>query len=145
MITPEPCGIILRAPSRDPTASTDTSTRPVRAAADVDALVALLTGDVFVSMPPLPFEYVGRSAVAGFCAALFGAGRRFVLAPVRANGQPAFGTYLRSPGSDAPGTGLVVLTLAGDRINAMTRFDHGVLARFGLPAALTQPGAPTAG
>src|SRR6185312_8733843 len=44
--------------------------------ADVDALVALLTDDVFVSMPPLPFEYVGRALAARFCAAIFDAGRR---------------------------------------------------------------------
>src|ERR1700751_5573679 len=35
-------------------------------AADLDALVALLTDDVFVSMPPMPFEYAGRDAVARF-------------------------------------------------------------------------------
>src|SRR5512133_2163864 len=28
--------------------------------ADLDALVALLTDDVFISMPPMPFEYQGR-------------------------------------------------------------------------------------
>ena len=49
--------------------------------ADLDALVALLTDDVFMSMPPMPFEYEGRDAVARFCAAIFGAGRRFDLVP----------------------------------------------------------------
>ncbi|HEV7647065.1 MAG TPA: RNA polymerase subunit sigma-70 [Actinophytocola sp.] len=103
-------------------------------AADLDALVALLTDDVFISMPPMPFEYEGRDLAARFCAGLFRAGRRYVLVPARANGQPAFGTYVRGVG-----TGLVVLTLAGDRISAMTRFDDRVLPRFGLPAAL-RPG-----
>src|SRR5579862_4088603 len=56
-------------------------------AADLDALVALLTDDVFISMPPIPFEYQGRDAVAGFCACLLSAGRRFDLVPTRANGQ----------------------------------------------------------
>ena len=64
--------------------------------ADLDAVVALLTDDVFVSMPPMPFEYEGRDAVARFCASIFGAGRRFDLVPTRANGQPAFGAYLRA-------------------------------------------------
>jgi RNA polymerase sigma-70 factor (TIGR02960 family) len=34
--------------------------------ADLDALVALLTDDVFMSMPPMPFEYEGRDVAAGF-------------------------------------------------------------------------------
>ncbi|MEU6746417.1 sigma-70 family RNA polymerase sigma factor [Spirillospora sp. NPDC046719] len=105
-------------------------------AADVDALVALLTDDAFVSMPPLPFEYEGRDVVAGFCAGLFGAGRRFDLVPTRANGQPAFGSYLRAPTGVGHGTGLYVLTLAGGRISAMTRFENSVLPSFGLPRSL---------
>ena len=74
--------------------------------ADLDALVALLTDDVFVSMPPMPFEYEGRDVVARFCASIFGAGRRFDLVPTRANGQPAFGAYLRAPTGIRHGTGL---------------------------------------
>jgi RNA polymerase sigma-70 factor (TIGR02960 family) len=104
--------------------------------ADLDALVALLTDDVFISMPPMPFEYEGRDAVARFCASLFGAGRRFDLVPTRANGQPAFGAYLRAATGIRHGTGLIVLTLAGDRICAMTRFDNSVLRWFGLPRSL---------
>jgi RNA polymerase sigma-70 factor (TIGR02960 family) len=104
--------------------------------ADVDALVTLLTDDVFVSMPPMPFEYVGRDPVARFCAGLFGAGRRFDLVPTRANGQPAFGAYLRARGGVRHGTGLFVLTLTGTRICAMTRFDNSVLPSFGLPRSL---------
>jgi RNA polymerase sigma-70 factor (TIGR02960 family) len=104
--------------------------------ADLDALVALLTDDVFMSMPPMPFEYEGRDVVARFCASLFGAGRRFDLVPARANGQPAFGAYLRAPTGIRHGTGLYVLTLAGDRICALTRFDNSVLRWFGLPRSL---------
>ena len=104
--------------------------------ADLDALVALLTDDVFISMPPMPFEYEGRDVVARFCASLFGAGRRFDLVPTRANGQPAFGAYLRAPTGIRHGTGLYVLTLAGDRICAMTRFENSVLPWFGLPRSL---------
>ena len=104
--------------------------------ADIDALVALLTDDVFISMPPMSFEYEGVDVVARFCANLFGAGRRFDLSPTRANGQPAFGAYLRSPAGVRHGTGLYVLTLAGDRICAMTRFDNSVLPWFGLPRSL---------
>jgi RNA polymerase sigma-70 factor (ECF subfamily) len=104
--------------------------------ADLDALVALLTDDVFISMPPMPFGYEGRDVVARFCASLFGAGRRFDLVPTRANGQPAFGAYLRAADGIRHGTGLYVLTLAGDRICAMTRFESSVLPWFGLPRSL---------
>jgi hypothetical protein len=74
--------------------------------------------------------------VGGFCARLFGAGRRFDLVPTRANGQPAFGAYLRAPTGIRHGTGLYVLTLTGDRICAMTRFESSVLPWFGLPRSL---------
>jgi RNA polymerase sigma-70 factor (TIGR02960 family) len=104
--------------------------------ADLEALVALLTDDVFVSMPPMPFEYEGRDAVARFCASIFGSGRRFDLAPTRANGQPAFGAYLRAPNGISHGVGLFVLALTGDRICAMTRFDNSVFPWFGLPRSL---------
>ncbi|HEY9106229.1 MAG TPA: RNA polymerase subunit sigma-70 [Roseateles sp.] len=106
-------------------------------AADLDALVALLTDDVFVSMPPMPLEYEGRAAAAGFFAAIFGAGRRFHLVPTRANGQPAFGAYLDTPDGRRVGAGLFVLTLTGEHICALTRFEAHLLPWFGLPPSLT--------
>jgi RNA polymerase sigma-70 factor (ECF subfamily) len=103
--------------------------------ADLDAVVALLTDDIFMSMPPMPLEYQGRDVVARFCASIFGSGRRF-LVPTRANGQPAFGLYVHAPTGIRHGTGLIVLTLTGDRICAMTRFENSVLPWFGLPRSL---------
>ena len=84
----------------------------------------------------MPFEYEGRDVVARFCASLFRAGRRFDLVRTRANGQPAFGAYLRGPNRISHGVGLYVLTLTGDRIGAMTRFENSVLPWFGLPRSL---------
>jgi RNA polymerase sigma-70 factor (TIGR02960 family) len=104
--------------------------------ADLGALVALLTDDAFISMPPMPFEYQGRDAVARFCAILFGGGRRFDLVPTRANGQPAFGVYLRAPAGIRHGTGLIAITATGGQICAMTRFEKSVLPWFGLPRSL---------
>jgi RNA polymerase sigma-70 factor (TIGR02960 family) len=104
--------------------------------ADLDALVALLTDDVFVSMPPIPFEYEGREAAASFFASILGSGRRFSLVPTRANGQPAFGAYVRAPTGISHGAGLFVLTLGGDGICALTRFENTVLPSFGLPRSL---------
>jgi RNA polymerase sigma-70 factor (TIGR02960 family) len=103
---------------------------------DVDALVGLLTDDVFLSMPPIPLEYEGRDIVARLFASIFRSGRRVDLVPTRANGQPAFGAYLRASAGIRHGAGLFVLTLAGDRISAFTRFDSSVLPWFGLPRSL---------
>jgi RNA polymerase sigma-70 factor (TIGR02960 family) len=105
---------------------------------DVDALVALLTADVSVSMPPIPLEYHGRDEVARFFANIMRR-RRHELEPTRANGQPAFGAYLRDPTGIRHATGLFVLTLTGDRIGAMTRFESSVLPWFGLSHTSASP------
>jgi RNA polymerase sigma-70 factor (ECF subfamily) len=105
-------------------------------AGDIDALVALLTDDVFVSMPPMPYEYEGREAATRFCDLIFRDGRRFDLVPTRANGQPAFGLYLHGPDGRRHAAGFLVLTLSGDRVCAMTRFENGLLPSFGLPRTL---------
>ena len=107
---------------------------------DIDGLVGLLTGDAWLTMPPAPHEYQGAAAIASFlrASAAWRGGRRFRLVPTRANTQPAFGCYLgdaRAPTSQA--AGLIVLTLDGEQISAITRFlDNNVLHRFGLPQAL---------
>jgi RNA polymerase sigma-70 factor (ECF subfamily) len=103
---------------------------------DLNALIALLTDDIFFSMPPIPLEYQGRDVVARLFASIFRSGRRVDLVPTRANGQPAFGAYLRASTRIRHGTGLFVLTLTGDRICAFTRFDTSVLPWFGLPRSL---------
>ena len=98
--------------------------------------MTLLTDDVFISMPPMPLEYQGRDLVVRFCDGIFGAGRRFDLVATRANGQPAFGAYLRGADGISHGIGLIVLTLSGDRICAMTRFENSALPWFDLPRTL---------
>jgi RNA polymerase sigma-70 factor (ECF subfamily) len=105
---------------------------------DIDALVAMLTDDVLVSMPPIPLEYVGIELAARFNRDVtFRNGRTYHMVPTRANGQPAFGAYLRNPdGGPMRALGLLVFTLSGDRVSAMIRFDNSVLARFGLPRML---------
>ena len=128
------------APRPDSAAERQLVDRLTRAfeAADVDGIVALLAEDVWLTMPPLPLEYQGRELAARFLVATaFRPGWTARLIPTRANGQPAFGFYVRDPQTGGFYTvGLMVLTLSGPRISAMTRFDPGILARFGLPAAL---------
>jgi RNA polymerase sigma-70 factor (TIGR02960 family) len=103
---------------------------------DVDAVVALLSEDVQFAMPPL--EYHGRELAARFLTAVtLQQRRRNRVVATRANGQPAFGLYVREPsGRVFRAMGLLVLTLAGDEICAITRFDQSVLPRFGLPRRL---------
>jgi RNA polymerase sigma-70 factor (TIGR02960 family) len=104
---------------------------------DVEALVALLTDDVRLSMPPIPLEYHGRDAVAQFYASVFEVAGQYDLVPTRANGQPAFGAYVHDgAGGVRHGSGLLVVTVEGQRIRGLTRFDNDVLASFGLPRSL---------
>jgi RNA polymerase sigma-70 factor (TIGR02960 family) len=107
---------------------------------DIDGLVALLTDDAWFTMPPLPLQYQGPPAIASFLrsSAASRGPRRFRLVPTRANTQPAFGVYLRDEHAPvAHAAGLLVLTLQGDQIAAITRFlDTSVLPRFGLPRTL---------
>ena len=106
---------------------------------DIDGLVALLTDDVWVTMPPIPLEYQGIDVVRRFYGAIvFRPGRTYRMVPTRANGgQPAFGCYLRDPGGGpSHAVGLYTFSFAGERIAAITRFETALLARFGLPRTL---------
>jgi RNA polymerase sigma-70 factor (TIGR02960 family) len=112
---------------------------------DVDALVALMTDDAWLTMPPQPLEYQGRAAIAAFLhnrAAVRGAPLRIVA--TRANGHPAFGCYLpKAAAAVARPYGFIVLTLEGDRISAITWFaDPGVFSHFGLPRTLQVRASP---
>jgi RNA polymerase sigma-70 factor (ECF subfamily) len=107
--------------------------------ADTDRLVALLTEDAWLTMPPEPLEYQGRAAIAEFFQTRPHWKTRVTrLVPTRANNQPAFGYYrtdLDVPVAHAHG--LIVLTLAGDKICAITRIgDNSLFPRFGLQRTL---------
>jgi RNA polymerase sigma-70 factor (ECF subfamily) len=110
-------------------------------AADFEALVDLLTDDVFMSMPPVALEYQGCDLVGRFWAILFASRPRLELVRTRANGQPAFGSYRLGDDGIPHGSGLIVLTLSGDRICAMSRFESGLFQCFGLPESLS-PASP---
>ncbi len=103
-------------------------------AGDADSIVALLTEDVLLTMPPLPLEWQGRDLAGKFLQAMWNlldSPPRLVA--TRANGQPAFGLY--SHDRDASGQhahGLLVLTLTGRSVSGIIRFEAGVLPHFGL-------------
>lgn len=107
---------------------------------DIAGVVALLSDDGVLRMPPEGIEYRGRAAVAGFLATVPGNGQlqRFRLVPTRANGQPAFGCYLRDPHAPVGHAyGLMVLTLSGGEVVEITGFaDTGIFGLFGLPRNL---------
>ncbi len=110
---------------------------------DVNGVVSLLTDDAWVSMPPEPHEYQGHAVIADFLEhtgvrARAHAGRTSRLVPTRANGQPAWANYLATPNAPVLRfSGVLVLTLRGGRIDALTRFGLPELFEpFGLPAQL---------
>jgi RNA polymerase sigma-70 factor (TIGR02960 family) len=109
---------------------------------DIDGLVRMLTDDAWLTMPPATLEYQGRTAIAAFLhqGAAWRGGRTYKLIPTSANGQPAFGCYLRDPAAPVfRAHGLIVLTLAGDQISAITRFvDNALLAQFGFPRSMPE-------
>ena len=135
-----PAGQAAPAPEPDSPAETELVERLTRAyeANDLDGVVALLADDVWLRMPPIPLEYQGRDLAARFFSVVaFRPGRRFRVIATRANHQPALGVYVAEPHERIlHANGLIVLTLAGNRIAAMTRFDTNVLPGFGLPRTL---------
>jgi RNA polymerase sigma-70 factor (TIGR02960 family) len=109
-------------------------------AADVPSIVALLTRDALLTMPPQPDRYMGREAIGAFLATVPAGGHleRFRFVPTRANRQPAVAAYCRD-GDDGPyhAHAVIVLAIEGAAIASLVRFaDPDLFARFGLPASL---------
>ncbi len=108
-------------------------------AGDLEGVVALLTDDAWLTMPPEPYQYQGHAAIRAFLTdRAVRRGTPLRLVPTRANGQPAFGCYFSSrPTEIGRPYGLLVLTLERDRFSAMTWFsDSSVFPLFGLPRTL---------
>ncbi len=106
---------------------------------DVEAMVAMLTDDAVISMPPEPVWRRGGAEIAAFLRERHAdrAGPwRFV--ETAANGQPAFAYYL--PSADGGGlvrSGLFVVGVRPGGISSITRFrDDGLLTRFDVPERL---------
>ena len=106
---------------------------------DIDAVVAMLTQDARITMPPIPTWYTGREAVAAFLRQRVLRGERpRRLLPITANGQPAFGQYIWDQQRQRlVAHGINVLTLSGEQIADITAFlGADTFPSFGLPAEL---------
>jgi RNA polymerase sigma-70 factor (ECF subfamily) len=105
---------------------------------DVEGVVALLTDDARFTMPPEPLEMQGARPIAEYLCRFWGQGVRVI--PTRANNAPAFGYYRPDPNADVyRASGLLVVSVAGDRVSALTRFaDMSLIAAFGLPRSITR-------
>ncbi|MFC9998331.1 RNA polymerase subunit sigma-70 [Nocardia sp. NPDC127526] len=135
----------LRAPGERPPASGSAAERALTqrfseafSNRDVDGMVELLTDDAWLTMPPYPHAYRGRDAIAVFLQSIpivrFGYPVR--LKAIRANTQPALAIYSVRDDTEAfELSGLLVLTLSGNRLSALTHFSPTeLLLAFGLDA-----------
>jgi len=106
---------------------------------DLERVVALLTDDARMTMPPEPFEFRGPRSIAEFLGRVWGDDVKVV--PTRANGAPAFGYYRPDPHADVHRAGgIFVVSVAGARVSSLTRFgDKSLFATFGLPRTITHP------
>ena len=97
-----------------------------------------MTDDVWVRMPPLPFEYHGRAAAHDFFTAITPHRRQIArMVPIRANGQPAWGEYLSDPLTGRlHQIGVLVIGVAADQIREITRFEASLGPHLGLPRTL---------
>ena len=111
------------------------------AAADIDRIVALLTDDAVLTMPPVGVRVESAAAIGEFFATepLGGHLERIVLVETRASGQPALACYADEDASGTHGAyGVMVFALHGDRIAGITGFpqDVGLFRQLGAPLCL---------
>jgi RNA polymerase sigma-70 factor (TIGR02960 family) len=106
-------------------------------AGDIDGVVALLTDEAWLTMPPEPREYQGPSRIGPFLRERMTARGAPVLIPTRANSQPAFGAYFHSPRTEVARLyGMIVLTLEDRQVSEITWFGGHAFPHFGLPRIL---------
>jgi RNA polymerase sigma-70 factor (ECF subfamily) len=111
-------------------------------AVDIDEILALLTGDALLTMPPEGMRLEGAEAIAEFFATIPLDGRldRIRLVARRANGQPALAAYAANPATgEHEAYGVMVFALDGSRIAGITGFPRQLelFGRLGLPAQIS--------
>lgn len=109
---------------------------------DVDRIVQLLTYDATWDMPPFANHYRGGTAIGELIGSKCPGGTHDMpMIATTANGQPAFGLYMRQPDGHFEPFHLQVLQTVGSgddlRVEHVTAFfDARLFARFGLPDRL---------
>jgi RNA polymerase sigma-70 factor (ECF subfamily) len=111
------------------------------AAIDIDGIVALLSDDALLTMPPEALRFEGSAEIGAFFATVPLEGRldRIRLLPTRANGQPALAAFADAEGDGVfDAYGVMVFALDGDRIDGITGFPRqpALFERLGLPTSL---------
>jgi RNA polymerase sigma-70 factor (ECF subfamily) len=109
-------------------------------AVDIDGLVALLTDDALMTMPPERMRVAGARAIGNFFGSVPEGGRldRIRLVATSANRQPALAAYARGDDGTHRPYGLMVLELDGELISGIVGFpDPWLFEQAGLPAELS--------
>ena len=106
---------------------------------DVDRIIALLKSDAVWEMPPFTAWYQGSEAIhtliSNYCPASGPGDQRMV--PVSANGQPAFGLYMRGDDGVHRAFHVQQLQIRDGRVaRVVAYFDTSLFEKFGLPAVL---------
>ena len=112
---------------------------------DIDRIVSLLTADATWEMPPFTGWYAGATTIGELIDTQCPGGENDMpMLPTTANGQPAFGLYMRTPEGDFVPFHLQVLDLDGERVRHVSVFfGDQVFRRFGLPDRIPADARPS--
>jgi len=108
-------------------------------AVDVEGLVALLTDDAVMTMPPERMRFAGARAIGDFFASVPQGGRlnEIRLVPTSVNLQPAVAAYARVDSGNYTPYGLMALQIEDDLIAGIVGFpDPWLFEQCGLPQEL---------
>ncbi len=107
-------------------------------AKDVEKIVGLLKADAVWEMPPFTGWYVGAENIGALIGSQCPGGTHDMpMISTVANGQPAFGLYMRRPEGHFEPFHLQVLDLDGDRVRHVDAFfSPALFETFGLPSSL---------
>ena len=111
---------------------------------DIDTIVSMLRADAIWEMPPFVGWYLGNHNIGKLIDTQCPGGvHDMPMIKTTANGQPAFGLYMRTREGDFVPFHLQVLDLDGDQVKHVGAFfETSLFARFGLPERLPADWTP---